>query len=521
MRQQPTWPSLLASAIAHALVLALIPTLTQALSGIDYLQAEWASYTPEPLRLELPERVYFPAARPRTDERGKAEEPVPARHLRQVQPAAGAGLSPRAPLPKQMELPITQHLSDQAPVILQPDLVTLPASAVPVAPPLAFWARANQPRVRRRAVIPGRVQTSPVPPNLDAPPVLSLSNAQPVASDIAAASVAVQTALKLPLPDSSTNPVRIRGKGGAEIASFDVPQSDPINLIYLMAANSAARRVEIPKGLQSTPRPEPDGGTGLTPGRTPDDGVKSGGSLAAAHDRMTPGAGGAARVAEAASAAAAAAIVRTPGTAGAGQQDGVAADNSPYDKSPAAEANPAGRPVAPTGAHVSGPVQDSGAAVIRMTHPANGNFDVVVLQSVTRDDLPDVGGTLSGNPVYTVYLSVGDAREWLLEYCIPASVNSRASSYQVNIDDPGVVSAPYPLTTAIPRSVFELPHPGHIVLHGLLSAAGILREVKAPNMDNALVREVLPLLGQWQFRPASRDKAPVEVEILLIIPPRT
>src|ERR1017187_7933662 len=49
----------------------------------------------------------------------------------------------------------------------------------------------------------------------------------------------------------------------------------------------------------------------------------------------------------------------------------------------------------------------------------SGNFDVVILQSVARDDMPDVGGNLSGNPVYTVYLKVGDEREWLLEYCIP------------------------------------------------------------------------------------------------------
>jgi len=182
---------------------------------------------------------------------------------------------------------------------------------------------------------------------------------------------------------------------------------------------------------------------------------------------------------------------------------------------------PGDHTAAANGTHVADPAQNSAAAVVRTAHPSNGNFDVVILQSVTRDDLPGGGGTLSGNPVYTVYLSVGDAREWLLEYCIPASVNSRASSYQVNIDDPGAVSAPYPLLTVIPRNAFELPHPQHIVLHGLLSAAGIFHEVKAPDTESALVREVLPLLSQWQFRPALRDKVPVEVEILLIIPPRT
>jgi hypothetical protein len=219
--------------------------------------------------------------------------------------------------------------------------------------------------------------------------------------------------------------------------------------------------------------------------------------------------------------------VRTPGAAangassGASQQKGVAAANSPQGNPPPAGVNPSGHPPAPTGGHSPDPAKDGGAGVIRTTHASNGNFDVVILQSVRRDDLPEVGATLSGNPVYTVYLSVGDAREWLLEYCIPASVNPRANSYMVNIDDPGVVSAPYPLATAIPKSIFELPHPKNIVLHGLLSATGALHEVKAPNMDNALVHDVLLLLSQWQFRPALRNKVPVDVEVLLIIPPRT
>jgi hypothetical protein len=534
------------------LVAALIPTVVEAVSGAGILQAEWATYQPVPLRLELPERVYFPSARSHPVEQSKAGKLVAAERRTPVQPAAGAGSRAAVSLPRQMELPVTRHISDQAPVILQPDLTAMLAPTVPAVPPLAFWTKASEPPPRRRAVVPGRMQVSSALPNLDAPPVLSPSNPQPVASNIAADLAAAQSTPKLPLPNSSAAPVRIHGKGGAEIASFDVPQSDPVNLIYLMAENSATRQVEIPRGLQNTPRSSADGGAGMTPGSAADDVAKSVSSLTAARNRTVAGAGGAARAGGAAGAAGAATegadgAARTPGSseaagtavgsraaanrtaAGAGQQNAAGANephaaagapSSPRGKSETAEVNPANRPPALTGAHVADPAQTS-AAVIRTVHPANGNFDVVILQSVTRDDLPDVGGTLSGNPVYTVYLSVGDAREWLLEYCIPASVNPRASSYQVNIDDPGAVSAPYPVSTVIPRNVFELLHAENIVLHGLLSVAGLLREVKATNMESALAREVLPLLSQWQFRPALRDKVPVEVEILLIIPPRT
>ena len=33
--------------------------------------------------------------------------------------------------------------------------------------------------------------------------------------------------------------------------------------------------------------------------------------------------------------------------------------------------------------------------------------------------------------------------------------------------------------------------------------------------------EILALLNEWQFRPASRDKKAIDVEILLVIPARS
>ena len=575
-RQQSRWPSLLASVTAHGLALILIPTLVKALSGIDYVQTEWATFTPVPLRLELPEPLYFPAVRPRPrlKEQSNAQKSASVRQSQQAGAAATAGLQSRRPLPKQLELPVTRHISDRAPVILQPEMDVVPAPSIPAAPPLAFWTTAVQPP-RRRAVIPGRVRRPSVSPNLDAPPVLSAPNPQPAASDVAAVLAGAQTPPKLTLPNASTNPVRIAGKGEPEIGSFDLPQSDPVNLIYLMANNVPTRQIEIPRGLQNTPRAAGEGGTAVTAGHAPDDRQKTGDGTAATHSTATSGTGRGMRPSETANAAGTAASAHAPGTgragaspvnstgtaAGSSREDVVGAAKPPQQESPSqavksadraaanaadrsaantadlsaasptarpaanaadrSAANAADRSAAPSKAPMPEPARNNSAEVIRTTHPSSGNFDVVILQSVTRDDLPDAGGALSGNPVYTVYLSVGDAREWLLEYCIPASVNSRASSFQVNIDDPGAISAPYPLSTVIPRNVFDLPHPKDIVLHGRLSAAGILHGVEGSNMDSALIREVLPLLSQWQFRPALRDQVPVEVEILLIIPRRS
>ncbi|SPF40658.1 hypothetical protein SBA4_2540008 [Candidatus Sulfopaludibacter sp. SbA4] len=156
--------------------------------------------------------------------------------------------------------------------------------------------------------------------------------------------------------------------------------------------------------------------------------------------------------------------------------------------------------------------------VTRIEHPANGSFDVVVTQSGTRDDLSELGGILTGNPVYSVYLPVGDSKEWLLQYCIPARESVRANPYQVDVEDVGTITPPYPISTVIPNSLLAQPIARHIVLHGFLTAAGILRGVGAADSSNPLLSEILALLSQWQFRPASRNSRPIDVEILLVIP---
>ena len=536
VKQGPRPSPLFASAVAHGLVFALLPTVVQALSGIVVTRPLPPIYKIEIMRLRLPDKIYSPAARSHRDEENKAAKPAEPSHSAPVRPASEAKSRPQASLSSSLQLPVTRHASDREPVILQPDEPPLPKLAIPVAPPVAFWTKASPPVPRPQAVIPGRVQATSATPNLDAPPVLSPPNPQPVASDIAAALAVAQSPPKLPLPNSSTNPIRVHGKSEAEIASFDVPGSDPVNLIYLAANATAQKQLEIPKGMQNTPATRADGGSVMTAAtaQSADNSKRSGGSTVAQHDPAASPPGGAAGTAPAAGVTAAKAAVDKG-------QNSTAAGNSPSGKTPAADNSPKGSAVVnappgktppaavaatsanaaePVGTHAPDRAPNGSPAVIRMAHPVNGNFDVVILQSVARDDMPDVGGNLSGNPVYTVYLKVGDEREWLLEYCIPANV-TRTSSYQVNIDDSGAVSAPYPVTTVIPKNVVELPHPKHIVLHGLLSTAGVFREITGPDAESPLVREVLPLLREWQFRPALRDRVPVEVEVLLIIPARS
>ncbi len=525
-----------ASAAAHALAILLLPTALQFFSTYDP-PPEHKTYHLEMLHLQVPDRIFLPAPQAGAERPAKAENRAPAKPAPAPAAATASGVqgkSSPSPAPRQMELPVTRRASEQAPVILQPDTALPQAPSVPPAPNMAFWNKALQPPPpRKQAVIPGRVQEAAKPPNLEAPPVLSPSTPQAMTSDVAAMLAPTQATPKLALPNASTNPIRMHGKDGNEIASFDMPQSDPVDLIYLMADRPAPKQIEIPKGLQNAPRSRSGNGTqGPAPSSSSlgaGDHPNANAASNSAANRPGPGKD-AAGASPSAGSAVHAASQNTTAAAAPTQtaHDSAAEAAARANASKSAGATPAGATAnaasrataAETNRSPEAPAGND-AGVIRVNHPVNGNFDVVILQSAAREDLPAVGTTLSGNPVYTVYLNVGDKREWLLEYCVPSSGNQRASAYQVNIDDSGVVSAPYPVATAIPGKVLDLAHTKHIALHGILSAAGVFRNVTAPDMEDPLVREVLPLLAQWKFRPALRDKVPVEVEVLLIIPARS
>jgi hypothetical protein len=142
------------------------------------------------------------------------------------------------------------------------------------------------------------------------------------------------------------------------------------------------------------------------------------------------------------------------------------------------------------------------------------------MQSSARDDLLDTGGMLSGNPVYTVYLRVGDSKEWLMEYCVPARENARNNAYEVYVGDATPVTAPFPISTVVPNSVLgQTAREKNIIFHGYLTTAGDFRAMDSRDQSTA-ARQIASLLAQWKFRPALKDKVPTEVEILLVVPAR-
>jgi len=77
--------------------------------------------------------------------------------------------------------------------------------------------------------------------------------------------------------------------------------------------------------------------------------------------------------------------------------------------------------------------------------PSNGSFDVVIVQHSAGATIPEAEPLLTGWPVQTVYLTLGEAKEWVMQYCVPASAGAPAtqSGMVVSLAKPAKLEAPY------------------------------------------------------------------------------
>jgi hypothetical protein len=164
---------------------------------------------------------------------------------------------------------------------------------------------------------------------------------------------------------------------------------------------------------------------------------------------------------------------------------------------------------------VSGTVDAPDAGVIRRMHPSGGAFDVVIVQAAPEKAFHPAAA-LSGKPVYTVYLEVGAPKPWVLQFCVPVTEAAPVPSAVVNLADVQPVKAPYPRATFI-QQLGSAVASGYDLLHGFISASGRFRDLKAVG-GNGRASRILPLLEQWEFRPAMLGSAAIEVEVLLAIP---
>jgi hypothetical protein len=152
-------------------------------------------------------------------------------------------------------------------------------------------------------------------------------------------------------------------------------------------------------------------------------------------------------------------------------------------------------------------------AATHITLPKNGQFGAVVVGSSMAEEYPETAGLWSGRMAYTVYLHVGQAKSWILQYSLPRAAEAAEAGAMARI------AAPWPYNIVTPNLAPEAIDTGALILHGFVNQAGRFEDLAIAFPPHfAQARFVLDSLAQWQFRPAAQNGQKIKVEVVLIIP---
>jgi hypothetical protein len=542
------WPSLLASVVLHVLCLLCLPVLIAQLSMRSEGMPAVELVSGQPVYLRVPEQLFLPSPKPQSPSPPAA--PKPAARAAGTRPKSESETkepSLREPARRRFELPPLPKRTEVELTVLQPQFPPdLPPPRQMKLPDIVFWAAMELPPPPPKPfVLPGRRTPVTPPPMLDAPPKLDLPNQEPNVSDLKIPSVlAANIEAKLTLPPATTAPIRAfippspsesRPEQSMDLDPFP---GDPVTLL---ATNRVPKPLDtsliVLPGNQLGALPPPGFGTGGAGGLSEQaDGGGDGEGEATSRGAAADGGGDDGRGEGAGSGGSEGGTSGAGSSAGAiGGGEGDGAGNAPGRGQGSPEGSflpgsqgsgPAdspgrfsrGQDLAMLGA--PRPALSSSSVPTRVIHPETGVFDVVVVQPSPLDGLIESSGLLSGRPVYTVYLNVGAPKEWTMQYCVPND-NLQTSANTIQLGNPAPVKAPFPRVTLLPPADF-LPKTARTILHGFLNDTGLFEELRAVSTEDGDVGALLaPFLHEWEFRPATRDGVPIEIEILLVVPPST
>jgi len=148
-----------------------------------------------------------------------------------------------------------------------------------------------------------------------------------------------------------------------------------------------------------------------------------------------------------------------------------------------------------------------------ITLSRDGQFGAVVVGASMEDKYPETAALWSSRLAYTVYLHVGLAKSWILQYSLPRSADAAAAGSIARLE------APWPYNIVRPNITPGVIDADALMVHGYVNQAGRFEALAiAFPPEFAQAQFVLSSLAQWQFRPATQDGQNVKVEVLLIIP---
>lgn len=379
--------------------------------------------------------------------------------------------------PAQMTIPQLVAQKAIAPqTVVQPNLPPnlLAPHEIPI-PQVLLWSHETTP-VKRIAPPPPHPEAS-----ADVQPSLSPPNRELIPADIQMSSSAFLTQLPT-IPPSTTSPIAVRGAQPIpmvpETTSTLVEQPTPASVLALSEMRMVQGVVAVPV-VNETALPSTSGS--LAAGSPKGQSQAGHGS---ANSRQT-GVGAGQDAGSRGNSAAVASV-------GGGHQ------GTNGDSTSAADVN-FGSGNAPTEHHI--------------TVPKDGKFGVVVVGSSLTDQYPETSGMWSGRLAYTVYLHLGLAKSWILQYSLP-----RDASVSTSAGTPVRPDAPWPYDIERPDLEADA-NPDAVLVHGFVNKTGHFEHLAVIYPQEFTETDfVLGSLQRWQFRPAMQNGQATAVEILLIIP---
>jgi len=345
---------------------------------------------------------------------------------------------------------------------------------VPV-PMVALWTPSKMPV--KEIVAPAREE----PAASNATPSLERPNEETTLADVnLAASKAAEP--NIATPTSTTSPVVVDRPEQLQQAPQTISQSDappaPATVLSLSDLEMKEGTITLPP-VNERARAEAQGE--LAPGK----------AQQAETDRSGTGRG-------------------ADGRAGTDITEETETPTAPHASGPEGEPN-GGRKGYASGAEQSARLgtQQSSTAI---SLPRDGRFSAVIVGSSLADQFPEVKGIWSSRMAYVVYVHVGLARSWILQYSLTGD-DEAVGGAVMRLD------SPWPYNIVRPNLAPNAIESDALMVHGLVNTSGrfeALRIVFPQAFSQADF--VLGALEKWQFRPAMQNGNAISVEVLLIIP---
>lgn len=424
--------------------------------------------------------------------------PYPAAHAGPRALASAGRTSPSPPMPR----PITQaKLGPQT--LIQPDLpkpIVLPEQ-VPL-PQVVIWSPSHT--LVRKVVppLPEKATAANVKPSIERP------NEEINLADVNVSS-SFHPSAKSVVPPSTTSPVAVPVPQQVQLPPVTVSQPSaqptPAAIVSLSDLRMKNGTVALPPASESA--------MSTTPGELTPDRMQAFSPSAKTIPVSNSGEGsGQASTGKATSPAPGSGQGSTGKANAAAAGSGQGVEGKPTGSSPAVAA---GQPNASTSAPGSqqGSDQNGQLTSTQLTLPKDGRFGAVVVGDSLSDEYPEVDGVWGGRLAYTVYLHVGLARNWIMQFALPRNTDAQNGGSVVGLD------APWPYSIVRPNLNTTSVDADAIMIHGFINQSGhfeTLNLILPPAFPQA--QFVLAALSKWQFRPAMQGGQSTRVEVLIIIP---